>query len=303
MSKLPSSVSAFRAMTAAFLAAENQILGPNREWHPVNPSQARLITEIFQFTRPEADKFPEIETAVDWSEVPINKFLEDRGMDIRLKPLGADTFAFAAMLKIGVQWLAAGRVSPIVGADGVVYSGAVLESKPVDGRQSVTFQMSSRHDQPIATILTKTGDIVHLTRFDEEHDSFGLAARSREIMSDVKPLHAFGGVHFPMIDADIRPDLGWLLEMWTMSDRGRKAKLVQALQQFKLQMNHEGAIVKDAFAGAAMFESCIVSTPKPNLVLNDDFLFILDRPGLKMDVCAAVLRPDVWKDPGKLKFV
>ncbi len=41
---------------------------------------------------------------------------------------------------------------------------------------------------------------------------------------------------------------------------------------------------------------------KPNLVLNDSFLFILERPGLSLDLCTAVLRPDTWKDPGKLKF-
>ncbi len=64
MSDKESYVAAFRAMTAAFLAAEEKILGPGREWQPINDQQRRLLDEIFPVTRGENNAIPEIETEV-----------------------------------------------------------------------------------------------------------------------------------------------------------------------------------------------------------------------------------------------
>ena len=55
-------VSAFRAMTAAMLVADGQILGPSRTWHGVNGSQKRLLQEIFPVTRFENHRITGVET-------------------------------------------------------------------------------------------------------------------------------------------------------------------------------------------------------------------------------------------------
>lgn len=293
-------VGAFRATVAAVLAAEDEILGPGRTWHPTNAAQRRLLEEIFPVMRAENDRIPEIDKLVSWSADDINAFLRERGMDIQLEPLGADTFGFAAVMKVAVQWLVAGTAQSIVGVDGKGYAGARLESAYKDGGPSVLFRRSARHDHPIATIRTSGTDLVHLVKFDEDLDAFDLTARAGEILLDAMPIYDFEGVHFPTIDLDVQPDVSWLLEMWTTLDSGQRAWLVQALQQCKLRMNHVGAIVEDAFVGAASLE-CL-SFSKPDLVIDDDFLFVLERPGLKQPVFSAVLRPDAWKDPGELTF-
>lgn len=296
-----SSVAAFRAMIAAFLAAEAQILGPGRAWHATNVQQERLLSEVFPGMRPENDRIPEIDTSVSWSADDINAFLRERGMDIQLDPLGPDTFGFAAVMKVAVQWLQRGVAKAITGVDGIEYSGARLESAYVKGGPSLLFRRSPRHEHPIVTIRTVSSDLVHLTTFGEDVSSFDLNARVAELLPDATQIYDFEGVHFPAIDLDVQPDVSYLLEMWTELDNGKRAWLVQALQQCKLRMNHVGAVVEDAFAGAASLEG-MMTPPKPDLVLNDDFLFVLERPNLTQPVFAAVLRPDVWKDPGEIVF-
>ena len=88
--------------------------------------------------------------------------------------------------------------------------------------------------------------------------------------------------------------------MTTESETRGLCTLVQALQQCKLKANHLGAVVTDAFAGAGALETCMVSRPKPDLVVDGSLLFVLDRPGLSQPVISLVVRPDSFKDPGKL---
>lgn len=296
-----SSVAAFRALTAAILAAEENFLGPNRKWLASNGAQARLLKEIFPATMHEAGRIPEIETEAARSHLPINEFLAKHGLEIALEAFRGDEFGFAAVMTVAVEWLSPGEPRPVTGTDGIEYAGARLGSDRVgNGQRSVTFQVSPVHDQPVATILTKSGDLVRLTRFDENLDSFDLAMRSREIMRTLKPFSGFGGVHFPMIDADILPDLSWMIGLSTHTAAGQVARLVQAVQQFQLRMNHQGVVVRDGFAGAGVEESG--EDPMPDLVLNGPFLFALQRPDLSLDVSTAVLRRDTWKDPGELVF-
>lgn len=291
---------AFRAMTAAFLAAEAEILGKDRTWAPQNAMQARLLTEVFPFTRPEAELVPETKQRVAWAAGPINDFLRDNGMDIRLEELGPDTFGFASVMTIRCPWAVPGDAKNIL-VDGKAFPGARLEAERMKGGPSVAFSVSKHFSAPIATVRTSSQDVVRITKFDEDLDAFDLVARAKELTIDASACYDFEAVHFPMLDLDVCPDVSWLLGMTTESETRGLCTLVQALQQCKLQMNHVGAIVKDAFAGAASFECCSMSRPKPDLVINGSLLFVLDRPGLSQPVISLVARPgDSFKDPGQL---
>lgn len=295
-----STIVGHRAMTAAFLAAES-ILGPKRTWHHINPQQERLLTEVFPATMAEADRIKEIETKVAWTHEEINQFLADHGMDIRLSPFQPGSFGIAAYMKLAMQWLTAGEAKDIVGVDGKTYPGARLPKERTAKGQSLVFQRSQSHDQPIVTIRTKTDDVVHLTPFAEQIDGFDLVKRSTEIVRDAGPSYdlRFDGVHFPCVSLDHKPDLTWMVKMWTTLDSGKRATIEQAVQQIKLNMNHEGVIVEDAFAAEVGLES--FHMPAPDFVINSDFLFVLDR-GLSQPIVTGILRPDVWKDPGHLAF-
>lgn len=290
---------AFRAMTAAFSAAEDQILGKGRAWEAQNPQQERLLREVFPFTYPEVGKIPEAKTCVAWAAAPINDFLAGEGMDIRLEDFEPDTFGFAAVMTVLCPWLVQGTPKGIE-IDGTRYTGARLEAKRVKGGMSVTFSASKHFKEPIATVRTRSNDVVHITKFDEDLDVFDLAARARELTIDAERVHDFGGVHFPTLDLDVCPDVGWLLGLATTSEAHGRGELVQALAQVKLKMNHKGAVVKDAFAAAMTFECCSFDKPKPDLVVDGSLLFVLDRPGLTQPVISIVARADSFKDPGDL---
>lgn len=293
-------VSAFRAMTAALLVAEGKVLGPNRIWHGVNGSQTRLLEEIFPVTRAESDRIKGVETEVSWEAGIINAFLKRHGMTIELQSFGPNTFGFAAIMKAGAPWIVPGVQRSLTGADGETYPGALIEYERHARKPNVAFRTSKRHGEPIVTLSTDSDVLVHLTKFNEELDAFDLAARVNEMFLETQRLYDFGGIHFPMVDLDLEVDVSWLMEMYTFLDDGRRAWLSQALQQFKLRMNHLGAKAEDAFAGAMTLECCF--NPKPNLVISESFLVVFEQPGLAQPLCSAVVRPDAWKDSGDITF-
>lgn len=296
-----STIVGHRAMTAAFLAAES-ILGPKRTWHHINAQQERLLTEVFPATMPEADKIREMETIVSWLCEDINRFFDVRGMDVHLDPFQPNSFGIGAYVKLAMEWEAAGEAKEIVGVDGKTYPGARLPKEKTAKGRSLVFRKSKSHDQPLVTILTKSGDLVHVTPFAEDVDGFDLVKRGTEIVKDAAPDYNLnhGGVHFPCIKFDHKPDLKWMLQMWTTLDNGKKATIEQAVQQIKLSMNHQGVIVEDGFAAEVGLES-FTPPPGPDFVINSDFLFVYDR-GLSQPIVTGILRPDVWQDPGTLDF-
>ena len=298
--------SSFRAMVAAFIAAEDDLFGSGRVWRPSNDQQERFLAEVYPSHYAEAGKITEVDRITAWSADPINQRLKEWGMDIKLEPFGPDTFGFAARMKIALRWFQEGREVPLVSQDGSLvldpagrpYQAAHIEGGYTQKGPAVAFRTSKRHGEPIATLLTKTDDLVHITKFDEDLDAFDLLARSKEILADAKPIRDFGGVVFPFTNLDVQPDVKWLLGMKTTTATMGEAEMVQAVQQFKLQMNHKGVVVQDAFAGAAVLE-CMVMT-KPDLCIDGSYLFVLERPGMSQPVCAAVVRPESFADPGDL---
>jgi len=292
-------VGAFRAITAAFLAANKEL--PGSGWVSSRASQDSFFKEIFSATCGEHARIPEIETKVARTAQPINEFLERHGMDGQLPPFGPDAFGFAAIMKILVEWIAAGDKKDVRGADGNTYAGVKIKVTYArdDGRSNLVFLRSPRHEHPIVSLRTKSDDVVYLTKFDKDMHAFDLVMFAKELLHTGRPTdgHEFEGVRFPMVDLDVRPDVIWLTGLSTVLDNGQRVTLTDAVQQCKLQMNHKGAVIKDAFAGAISF-----ALARPDLVIDDSFLFVLERPGLSQPVFTAVLRPDCWKDPGELTF-
>lgn len=295
-----SQVSAFRAMTAAFNAAEKDVLGPNREWRSINTHQERLLAEVFPVMRGEDMNIPEIKRKVSWEHTVINDFLKEQGMSIELEQFDDDTFGFAAVMKIAVQWIKAGVETDITSPNQIIYPGVRIESEYSRDTKSynLVFHQSPQVPEPVVTLHTKSGDLVHLTKFGQELGPFDLLDLSARLLEGAKEVRYFGGVCFPMVDLDVKPDVSWIIDMWTQLDSGRKAWISQAVQQCTLQMNHKGAVVKDAFAGAATLE-CM---PPPNLEINGSFLFVLNRPGLKQPLFTAIIGTDDFKNPGELVF-
>lgn len=291
-------VSAFRAMVAALMAAENEVLGANREWRAANPSQKQFLTGLLPDLRDE-NEYPglarDIKTRVSRAADEINRFLQENGLSIKLDEFGRDEFGFAGVMSVSVEWPVAGDVCVIHGVDGIHYPGVHIKLAPRSTTPNVEIMRSRKHGEPIVQLRTKQGDVVTLTKFDKDVPPLKLTDHVVEIIGDLMPSREYAGVMFPMLDLDVKPDVSWLLGMSTHDMEGTPATISQAVQQFRLKMNHLGAVARDGFAGAVTR-----SAPPPPVIIDDSFLLVFERLELVQPLFAAVIRPDAWKNPGEL---
>jgi hypothetical protein len=77
-------------------------------------------------------------------------------------------------------------------------------------------------------------------------------------------------------------------------------RITQAKQQTKYKMNHKGALAKSAAAFGFSFECCVVRTPKPPMVVNQEFFVWITRPGMNLPIFTGYITKEDWKNPGDL---
>ncbi len=279
-------------IVAALVKAED-ILGPNRQWQPVNATQSRFLKEFFASCRGEVG-IPEIESIASWNVEVINRFLSERGFSIQLEALDDDTFGVASVLDLLVEWMVEGIATTVTTSNMKSYPGVRIDAK------GISFFTVPGHSNPIAQIHTKNGDRVYLTMMSDQPEGFDLVARAEELTTGRKACHVYGDLVFPMVDLDQRVNISWLLDMMTTrQNTGQRAWISQALQQTKLKMNQTGAHVKSAVAIAVSLEMFI--QPKPDHVINQPFLVWFERDGLSKPLFVGHITTDNWKNPGDLQ--
>ena len=165
-------------MVAAVKNAE-QILGPNRDWHPTNDIQRRFLAEFFATGRTEIRRIPEIESIASYSSDQVNAFLRERGFTIQLDPWNAPDFGVASVLDLLVEWAQKGEVTSVRMDDGQELLGVRL------GEQIAQFFDVPEHPNPVACLETKSGDRVYMTMLDQAPEGFALVAKA-QALSDYK---------------------------------------------------------------------------------------------------------------------
>ncbi len=279
-------------IVAALVKAED-ILGPNRQWQPVNETQARFLKEFFTPCRGEVG-IPEIESIASWKAQVINQFLQERGFSIQLEELDDDTFGVASVLDLLVEWIVEGFATTITTSDMKDYPGVQIDAK------GISYFTTPGHSNPIAQIHTKNDDRVYLTMMSNPPEGFDLVARAEELTTGMKACYEYGDLVFPMVDLDQRENISWLLNMeTTRQNTGQRAWISQALQQTKLKMNEMGAHVKSAVAIAVSLEMFIQT--KPDHVINQPFLVWFMRDGLSKPLFVGHITTESWKNPGDLQ--
>lgn len=279
------------------LAVAEEILGKNRQWNAVNGAQERFLNGPFALGRDKVLGMSEVTSKAAWTAEEINDFLRKAGFSIELSKLGPDEFGMASIFKLALKWLVAGSQTYVSyspessGLDSKHYRAADI---PASG---VVYYSIPNHEHPVAQILTENGDEVYLTMVNEPIAEENLEAASLMISApDMTKLEGqFDNLVFPMIDLDQEIKLDWIIDMWTRTDSGQRAKIVEALQQTKLRMNHLGAKVDSAAAMKGVFES--VSSGPPPCCINQPFLVVIRRPGLSQDLFVGYMDTDSWKEP------
>jgi hypothetical protein len=276
------------------IAAESE-LGPNRQWQAVTETGETFFENIFPNTRDEVASIPEIESIASRSHVIINKFLAERGFNIKLDPFDPREFGAAGILDVLIEWETVGTERALTAESGKTYPGVQMSSKVVD-----LYQVGPAR-YPVVHIPTKSGDDVFLMKDDglKEAVMDNLRLAGQHIVSSaadkVSPTERYAGVHFPMVDLDVQEDISWLIGSSTQGDDGLPGIISQALQQTKFAMDHIGAEVKSAAAIGVMRGG-----PGPNIYrIDGPFFVVVKRRSLTEPFFVGYITEEFWKQPAR----
>jgi len=277
------------------------ILGPNRQWKPINETQELYVYEYLT-RREELKNYSdeELRAWASWIAAELNKILADEGFDISLDDFGPDEFGVVSILDVMVNWIAEGQVDQLFYKDQPYPAVKMEPFAEVDGNKETVFSAlaSSKNSEPIALVHTKSGDQVCMTIADQPLADFRLVDRIDNIRANVHSKCSYDWLKFPMVDLNHETDISWLVGMHTKDKDGGPWAISKALQQTKFKMNQYGARVKSAVA--ISFERCAMPARENGLKIDKPFYLWIVRPSIATPIMYAYIDTPDWKDPGDL---
>jgi len=290
---MSSTVVTYPIVTA--LVEAEKILGPDRQWKPINEMQTRFLKEYFAACR--HDKVPEIESLASWDAAEISTFLAQRGFHIEVPPFEPLKFGTASVLNLLVVW--AGDPQATVIRTGLFWLRKFPAVRIPSGH--VRFFRSPAHGNPIAWVSTKSGDGVYFTMHRKPTNGFDLVAKVQEFSRNRRYVDEFKDLVFPMIKLDHGVDINWLAGMETTELHDQPAWIEQAIQQTRLRVNEVGARAESAVLFCPAITSALFPSwhrPKPDHVIKRPFLIWFERKGLSKPLFVGHITKDEWKNPG-----
>lgn len=298
MEQMTSFVNSAYDVAGCFRAAE-EVLGSNRDWNAVSPIQTEFLADFLPVILPVVEDLRRqglLDSRVSWLADEINRWFAERGFSIELTQQGPDTFYVGSIYEQLVKWLIPGTSETLRGQDGKSYPAVFM-----DDDNGFSVKWSTAHNRPVIRLRTKDErDHAYLMVADTWNQPFALL---RSAVSASKSLTwsetNYDRVRFPMVDLNLETDLSWLLKMWTRTDRGQRAVITEAKQQSILKINEKGALAKSASGMAITLEA--FSPPGEELVIDQPFLFWIERDGMPWPMFTALVDYPDWKNPGNLK--
>lgn len=278
---------------AALTTAENAFLGQNTKWLASNNTQKVFIDQYMtkkdQYLKLLVPDEMKVKASRKISE--INEFLKANNFDIQLNDSNngrpAD-FATAAIFNIAVQWAKTGKITEI-NTNNAKYPAVKIN-------KDFNVFSCSAHSQPIVAVSTKTSDTVYITIADKPRSGFELLDYVAKIKNDTENYNAIniGRVIFPMVDLNQKVDISWLVGMKGAGSLDT-ARIAEALQQTKFQMDEKGAAAQSAVA--ISFERCFKPQQNTILTIDKPFFVWIEREGLDIPLFAGYIDYVDWKKP------
>jgi hypothetical protein len=235
---------------AAALGATEEFLGKNRVWKSNKPEAQTFLRNMSALrAQIQGVDFVQTEAGIGKPGVAeVNRFLQDKGFDIQLKPDGVQPsdVSAAAVMDIKVTWREKGE------ARNSRLSTSSQKEVPGVWMSSIqTAYESSGHNHPIIQVPTQNGFDVFMTRYDGtvSRDPMALHETVSGLMDEMTSQKTVKGAWFPMVDFEESGTLSWLLGATTTDAQdGETATITQALAQYRLRMNEAGARAEAAVA-------------------------------------------------------
>jgi hypothetical protein len=272
----------------------------------VGRKQRELLRRL-DAVRAELARIPELKAWASLVAAELNDILAQEGFGIRLDgwPQDGQNFGVVAILDVTVHWIEKGagdrQISIVPHANGGgpgsrprQYPAFLLN---VHGNDIALFEAPGG-GAPLIRIPTRSGDVVWIHQSPRAPRSFDLYDEAARLQEGRKSAAAFGrvmDVTLPKIQLRREVDISWL-------DGMSAAKLIvqEAKQEIRFAMNEEGARAKTATAMGIRS----AGTVSEHIVVDDDFLLWIERPGVAVPLFAGYLaKHDAWRDPGSLANV
>jgi hypothetical protein len=234
------------------LSVLNNEIGAN-SWNAKNEKQKQLFSWFEEHRGSLADI-----TGLDamasrfWQE--LNTYLTTRKFDPMVEPFDpADGVGVVSILDKLVKW----RNGP----GEIVSISTEQGEKPGFELPSNGFSIYEVEGYPgshLLQLFTKSNDALWIiTHSNRDLEGLDLVALSLDVMNKSHSIatsnrlsgsqrQAFAGLHVPMVDFDLKPDISWLQGADTTTEAGVYYFIAQAHQQYKMRMDQFGARVKAA---------------------------------------------------------
>lgn len=240
-----------------------------------------------------------------WEE--LNRFLTDRKFDPMVEPFDPDEgIGVVSVLDKLVKWKRGPADKVMISTMRGTIPGFEL---PWDGVN--IYEVDGYPASFLLELLTKSDDTLWLfAHKDTGLDGMELAELSMDVMSRARrePTRrnygrfespVYSGAQVPMLDFDIKPDIGWLAGADTTVVGGKYYFISQASQQFKMRMDETGARVK--VATVVVMLRGMGDEPK-KFVLDHPFYGWWMQKGLNLPMAAFFADWDSLHEPaGKLE--
>ena len=281
---------------AGCFAAAEETMGA-QFWTPTTQVQSDNIGNVSRITKVVREVFKpgELDVLATFSAKEMTQFFKERNFDFKIQPYGGSNFGLGAVLKLALEWHKAGKPTEIVRAN-EKFEGVLLKADD----HLVHFYDCDGHESPLAEITAKNGDRVFVTEFYGDVDEvFGFSAAATQLSKKKRRVSTFGSLAVPMVDLVTETDLDWMIginaqiggSVYTVSD---------ASQKNRLKLNLKGALAESA-THMAMRGGCF-GQPKKKMVIENPFLFWIERDGLNAPAFTAYVSTDTWKNPGEIQF-
>ena len=275
----------------ALMTLETECLGADRVWTPAHVHQARLLA-LYAGGKSQIASLHSLKSKAGTDFGALNEFLTSNGFPPMFGQ--GEGIGVVSILDMLIEWIQKGTPCEIS------VEGAYVPPYPgFEIKQGFEAFRVAQNEEPLIRLLTKSGDSLWAVIPNKlPENPIDMAFAIFDLMHQTRSAdYKYTSVQMPLIDIDVKPDLSFLLNASTIDESGIGWYVAQAMQQFKLRINAEGARAKVA---TAIEMRSLSFKPNQAYVFDRPFLTWMTQGNSELPLAMAQAGTDSWKDGGDL---